>query len=141
MLQTRTLGRQITASFEGCGGEAFADTARLTAVLRQVVKLLGFEEVAHISHSFAPQGSTSVLILAQSHIIAHTWPEYRALVIDLFACGEIHFFPAAEFVKAAVNAREYMIEERVRKVGTGDSAQEGIPEMTPHFKDNGFIIA
>ncbi|GAK54636.1 S-adenosylmethionine decarboxylase proenzyme [Candidatus Moduliflexus flocculans] len=110
------LGQQITASFDGCSGATFENCERLTDLLRQVVTRLGFEEVAHLSHAFSPQGSTCVLILAQSHIIAHTWPEYRALVIDLFACGTIDFTPAAELVKAAVNASAYRVEERTRDI-------------------------
>lgn len=123
MSQRTTLGQQITASFEDCRGKTFEDSERLFDILRQVVKLLKFDEVAHLSHSFSPYGSTCVIILAQSHIIAHTWPEYRALVIDLFACGTIDFTPAAELVKAAVSASSYRVEERVREIEV-EKAQE-----------------
>ena len=140
MSQTIMLGQQITASFDECSGETFLDSARLVELLRQVVKLLGFDEVAHLSHSFTPHGSTCVLILAQSHIIAHTWPEYRSLVIDLFACGDIYFSPAAELVKTAVNARTYVIEERVRTIETRP-AWEQEPEVTPSFEDRTFMTA
>lgn len=141
MSQTIMLGQQITASFDGCEGETFLDSERLTELLRQVVKLLDFDEVAHLSHSFTPHGSTCVLILAQSHIIAHTWPEYQTLVIDLFACGNIHFAPAAKLVKAAVNARSYAIEERVREIDPSRSLREEEREMTPCFEDKHFMIA
>ena len=142
MSQTIMLGQQITASFEECDGEAFLDSDRLTELLRQVVKLLGFDEVAHLSHSFTPHGSTCVLILAQSHIIAHTWPEYRTLVIDLFACGDILFSPAAELVKAAVNASSYTIEERVRTAETERAPwEQEQPEVTPSFEDKAFMMA
>ncbi len=110
------LGQQITASFDDCHGETFDNCERMLDLLRRVIKLLEFDEVAHLSHAFTPHGSTCVIILAQSHIIAHTWPEYRALVIDLFACGHIDFTPAAELVKAAVNARSYRVEERIREI-------------------------
>jgi len=116
MSQRIMLGQQITASFDDCHGATFENCGRLIELLRQVVARLGFDEVAHLSHAFTPHGSTCVLILAQSHIIAHTWPEYRALVIDLFACGTIDFTPAAELVKAAVNARSYCVEERTREI-------------------------
>ncbi len=141
MSQTIMLGQQITASFDECCGETFLRSERLIDLLRQVVKLLDFDEVAHLSHSFTPCGSTCVLILAQSHIIAHTWPEYRTLVIDLFACGNIEFFPAAELVKAAVNANSYVVEERVREIDRSRLLREEEREMVPSFEDKDFMMA
>ena len=125
MSQQIMLGQQITASFQGCHGERFSDCGRLLGLLRQVVTLLGFDEVAHLSHTFTPYGSTCVLVLAQSHIIAHTWPEYHTLVIDLFACGDINFTPAAQLVQTAVNADSYAVEERTRNVDVETQEMNG----------------
>ena len=40
------------------------------------------------SHSFAPQGVTAFVILAESHFSIHTWPEMGKAAIDIFTCGE-----------------------------------------------------
>lgn len=53
------------------------------AVRRAKVTLLGI----HI-HEFQPQGLTAVAIIAESHILIHTWPEYSYLAFDAFTCGE-----------------------------------------------------
>ncbi len=111
-----TLGEQITASFENCSGEALLDCDRLLGLLRQVVKLLGFEEVSHICHPFSAHGITCVLVLAQSHLIAHTWPEHQSLVIDLFACGDIRFGLAEELIKKTVKAKSVLLERRPREI-------------------------
>ena len=110
------LGQQITASFEECSADALIDGDRLLLLMRQVVELLGFEEVSHLCHPFTPQGTTCVLLLAQSHLIAHTWPEYRSLVIDLFACGEFCFQPVAEFIQKTVKAKSVSLEKRPREI-------------------------
>ena len=110
------LGQQITASFEECNTDVFIDSEQLLLLLRQVVDLLGFEEVSHLCHPFTPQGMTCVLVLAQSHLIAHTWPEYRSLVIDLFACGDFRFQPVAEFIQKTVNAKSVSLEKRLREI-------------------------
>lgn len=41
-----------------------------------------------IEHRFDPQGYTRLLLLAESHLALHTWPERRAVALDVFSCGE-----------------------------------------------------
>ncbi|PIE32695.1 adenosylmethionine decarboxylase [candidate division KSB3 bacterium] len=119
-----TLGEQITASFEYCTGDVLRDCDRLLGLLRQVVELLGFEEVSHHCHPFSPHGITCVLVLAQSHLIAHTWPEYQGFVIDIFACGEIQFDLAEEFIKKTVKAKSVILEKRLREIHWKDEMME-----------------
>ena len=38
-------------------------------------------------HKFQPQGMTGVILLAESHIALHSWPELNYLAIDIFTCG------------------------------------------------------
>ena len=40
------------------------------------------------THKFLPQGITGVVLLAESHIAVHSWPEYNYLAIDIFTCGD-----------------------------------------------------
>jgi S-adenosylmethionine decarboxylase len=39
-------------------------------------------------HKFPVQGVTGVIILAESHIAIHTWPEYDYIAVDIFTCGK-----------------------------------------------------
>ena len=39
------------------------------------------------SHKFSPHGVTALILLAESHISIHTWPEYGYAAVDVFACG------------------------------------------------------
>ena len=39
-------------------------------------------------HKFSPQGITGVVLLAESHIALHAWPEINYLAIDIFTCGD-----------------------------------------------------
>ncbi|MEM4534988.1 MAG: adenosylmethionine decarboxylase [Desulfurococcaceae archaeon] len=41
-----------------------------------------------ISHKFEPQGVSSVVLVAESHISAHTYPEENYIAIDIFTCGK-----------------------------------------------------
>jgi S-adenosylmethionine decarboxylase len=40
------------------------------------------------SHKFEPQGVTVMVLLAESHISLHSWPEYNYVAIDVFTCGQ-----------------------------------------------------
>ncbi len=110
------LGYQVTASFEGCILETISDSEQLLLLLRRIVKLMGYDEVSYITHSFTPHGITCVLILAQSHLIAHTWPEYHALVIDLFVCGNVDFRATSDLIKNILGAKSVVIETRSREI-------------------------
>ena len=38
-------------------------------------------------HKFSPHGITGVLVIAESHISIHTWPEHKYAAVDIFSCG------------------------------------------------------
>ena len=66
-----------------------ADIAQLTAYATAAVQA-GHGNVLDASHVIFPNGAiTLVLILAESHLSIHTWPEERLIAIDLFSCGAI----------------------------------------------------
>jgi S-adenosylmethionine decarboxylase len=65
------------------------DIARLTTLTCAAVSV-GHGHVLDTSHVIFPNGAiTLVLILAESHLSIHTWPEENLIAIDLFSCGAI----------------------------------------------------
>lgn len=65
------------------------DAATLRRCLEQLAEVCGLTVVGSAFHSFGPgAGVTGVLILAESHIALHTWPEYGIAALDIFTCGE-----------------------------------------------------
>jgi S-adenosylmethionine decarboxylase len=66
-----------------------ADVASLTSLASAAVAA-GGGHVLDTSHVIFPNGAiTLVLILAESHLSIHTWPEEDLIAIDLFSCGAI----------------------------------------------------
>ncbi|MET3874427.1 S-adenosylmethionine decarboxylase proenzyme [Puniceicoccus vermicola] len=57
-------------------------------LLREAADTAGATIVEATFHHFAPQGVSGVLVIAESHIAAHTWPEYGYAAIDCFTCGQ-----------------------------------------------------
>lgn len=48
----------------------------------------GATYVNHFFHKFSPQGVSGAIIIAESHISIHTWPEHGYAALDVFTCGE-----------------------------------------------------
>jgi S-adenosylmethionine decarboxylase proenzyme len=66
-----------------------ADVVKLTEVATAAVRA-GNGHVLEVSHVAFPNNAvTLVLILAESHLSIHTWPEDNLIAIDLFSCGAI----------------------------------------------------
>ena len=59
----------------------------LEGIMFRIAEKCGFTVVARSFHQFEPHGSTGVLVLAESHFSAHTYPELNRIYIDVFCCS------------------------------------------------------
>lgn len=83
---TTHVGLHVIADFWGARQPTTPEA--LVATLRGAAEAAGQTIVGEVSHAFTPQGLTGVLLLAESHISLHTWPEIGYMAIDIFTCGE-----------------------------------------------------
>lgn len=67
--------------------EYLVDEKALLNKLVDLAKKLDLTVVNSFVHKFEPHGVSAVLILAESHMAVHTWPEHHYLHIDLFTCS------------------------------------------------------
>jgi len=70
------------------GGKLIENSKELEEVLRLAAKKAKSTDLEFVCHKFSPQGITGVLILAESHITFHSWPEKKYLALDIFTCGK-----------------------------------------------------
>ncbi|MEE4289238.1 MAG: adenosylmethionine decarboxylase [Erythrobacter sp.] len=78
------------------------EVAHLEAILRRAAGAAGATVLAAHFHHFGPgMGVTGVLMLAESHISIHTWPEHRFAALDVFMCGAARIDAAIEVIEAA----------------------------------------
>jgi S-adenosylmethionine decarboxylase proenzyme len=87
-------GVHLTADLFGCRDPAglMRDGASLAALCERLAQQADLTVVARQFHAFAPgpsgdAGHTGVLLLAESHLAVHTWPELRAVTLDVFVCN------------------------------------------------------
>lgn len=64
-----------------------SQAAHLEGIMIRVAEKCGFTVVSRAFHQFEPHGATGVLVLAESHFSAHTYPEHNKIYIDVFCCS------------------------------------------------------
>ena len=86
-------GVHLTADLYGCpaGLAAMDDPQVLRALCLQAVRAAGLQPVGELFHRFpGPGGVTGAVLLAESHLAVHTWPELGTVTIDAFVCNLHH---------------------------------------------------
>jgi len=82
-------GLHILAEFHACQGDRrlLLDAAMLADACRRACSDAGLAVVAEAFHQFAGAGATGALVLAESHLAIHTWPELNSVTLDLYVCN------------------------------------------------------
>jgi S-adenosylmethionine decarboxylase proenzyme len=82
---------QLIVDFHGCRTQKryLQNPVALRRTLGQAIAQSGMEIVGHLTHQFAAQGRgvTAVFIVAESHVVVHTWPETGLVNLDIFFCN------------------------------------------------------
>ena len=89
MKNVKYLGKHLIAEF--WDGKIIEDEKKLKEILLEAVKKAQNTPLEVVVHKFNPRGITAVVLLAESHIALHAWPEFNYLAIDIFNCGEKTF--------------------------------------------------
>ncbi len=84
----RPLGHQLVAELYGCDTVLIDDLDAITRLMLEAADACGATVVGHKLHRFSPQGVSGVVIIAESHLAIHTWPEHGYVAVDIFTCGE-----------------------------------------------------
>jgi S-adenosylmethionine decarboxylase len=101
------------APFATLDNAVLVERVLVDAVVAMGAKVLGI----HI-HKLSPQGVSGVVVISESHLTIHTWPERGEAAVDLFTCGDVaHARAAVDALAQSLGAATSTVEERVRGVG------------------------
>jgi S-adenosylmethionine decarboxylase proenzyme len=96
--ELHALGDHLLLELEQCDRKILMNVrkireAMVTAALKAKATIVkkGF-------HKFEPYGVSGMIIIAESHLSIHTWPEYRYAAVDIFVCGSIDVNAAAKYL-------------------------------------------
>jgi len=101
----QTLGQHLLVEYYNCNPEILDDVAGIEKRMNEAALACGATIVNSTFHRFEPWGVSGVVVIAESHLAIHTWPEYGYASVDLYTCGEdIQPDAAYEFLKEALQA-------------------------------------
>jgi spermidine synthase len=84
----QALGRHVLVEFFECSSDILNDVASIEKNMVNAATEAGATIINSTFHHFSPFGVSGVVVIQESHLAVHTWPEYRYAAVDLFTCGE-----------------------------------------------------
>ena len=121
-------GLHIIGDLTGCrcDPQLLLDGERFRAKCLEMVAAAGLTTMDATFHQFAGSGFTGTVVLAESHLAIHTWPERRGLTLDVYVCNYsddnshkarklfehlVDYFQPAEVARHEVDRGEHILME------------------------------
>ncbi len=112
-----TDGREWLVEAHGCDPAPLGDADALRRLFAAMVAELGLHPVGEpLWHKFpGPGGVTGLVLLAESHLAVHTFPEHGSLCLNLFCCAPRPEWDFPAGLRAAVGARRVRVRRVARR--------------------------
>jgi S-adenosylmethionine decarboxylase len=100
-----------------CDAEALNSLEHVKTAMVEAARRAQATIVDVVFHEFNPFGISGVVVIAESHLAIHTWPEYRYAAVDVFSCGDV-LQPrmAADFLVERLGATRASVVELSRGI-------------------------
>lgn len=103
---TQVIGQHLLADFHQCAAHVLSDPAWIEQAMTAAAHRAGATIINQYFHHFGQnQGVTGVLLLKESHMSIHTWPELSYCAIDVFMCGAANVQSALEQLQSSFNPK------------------------------------
>ena len=114
------LGKHLLLELKDCDKEVLNDISLLRSVLLTAADEAGATVLGESFHRFNPHGVSGVVIISESHLCIHTWPEHGYAAVDIFTCGDsVQPQKAADILISKLGSKNHSILEVQR--GTLDT--------------------
>jgi S-adenosylmethionine decarboxylase len=111
------LGRHLLVELHDCDREVLNDLDLIRDVMVKAAIDCGAVVLGNSFHRFSPQGVSGVVVIAESHLSIHTWPEYGYAAVDVFTCGtSVNPEKAAEVLIERLGSKNHSTMEIPRGV-------------------------
>lgn len=102
----KTLSRHLIIELFGCDHAALDDVAVVRAAMLAATEAVGATRLAEAFHAYAPQGVSGTVLIGESHLSVHTWPEHGYAAVDIFTCGGLDPRRGVAVLERALHAAE-----------------------------------
>ena len=121
------LARHVLLELNECNRERLSDAAFLRESLLAAARAAGATIVSDTFHVFPPyDGVSGVVIVLESHLSIHTWPEHGYAAVDIFTCGTtVQPQKAVDLLVRELEPRDHSIVDMKRGIINPVAAHEG----------------
>lgn len=83
-----TIGHHYIAEASGCNAGVTGSVEKVEQILVRAAEIAGVQVWSISFHRFNPNGVSGVVVISESHLSVHTWPEAGYAALDIFTCGD-----------------------------------------------------
>lgn len=112
-----TMGRHVIAELWGCNVEKLNNISFIEQVFVDAALKAGAEVREVAFHKFAPLGVSGVVIISESHLTIHSFPEHGYASIDVYTCGHLDPNIASTYIAEALDSTTSEVIEVPRGMG------------------------
>lgn len=87
-MSRESLGRHVLVEFFECSSEKLNDVQFIERTMIDAAREAGATIINSTFHHFSPFGVSGVVVVQESHLAIHTWPEFGYAAVDIFTCGD-----------------------------------------------------
>lgn len=110
----QTVGRHLIAEFYDCDASRINDIDAMRQDMIDATTAVGATLLSETFHRFEPQGISGTIVIAESHLSIHTWPEARYVAVDIFTCGGLDPRPGFGLLGQRLGAGKGRVQEILR---------------------------
>lgn len=125
-----TFGRHLLVEYRGCDSELLNDLDFIEVLMKRAAVAARATIVTSTFHMFAPQGVSGVVVVQESHLSIHTWPERGYAAVDFYTCGDCKPELAHQELLAGLRARAF----ELMLVNRGDGEHGSCLQMDRHLR-------
>lgn len=106
-----TLGKHLLIEYYDCDRDLLNSVSGVEKVMTAAAEACGATIVRSVFHAFNPIGVSGVVVISESHLAVHTWPEHGYAAVDVFTCGT-HVDPrdAELYLRGAFRAGDVLVQ-------------------------------
>lgn len=105
------LGKHILIEFWECEKSTLDDVKIVENIMIYAAQKAKVTVVEKCFHKFSPYGISGVVVIAESHLAIHTWPEYNYAAVDFFTCNKnCNTDVAIEYLKEKFQSKNYKMQ-------------------------------
>ncbi|MBI4818050.1 MAG: adenosylmethionine decarboxylase [Deltaproteobacteria bacterium] len=121
----KTLGRHLVAEFYDCDAKKLDDVEAIQRAMKAAVVEVKATVVGELYYHYEPHGVTGTILIAESHVSVHTWPESGYAAVDIFTCGGLDPRPGFRSLMRDLGAGSCRVQELLR--GLEDDVDQAHP--------------